>query len=386
MNIKHNRGAQFRRTFIVFFSILSCLCVTFNALAEPAPAPTPVDYTEYDATHPERDDKIRIGLYYPLGNGDQATIDTLYQIRQTLSSVGYYGNTEPNYGSNMLDQSDLNAISVCWRTKTGTNYPTNLGLTYAAMDLILQGPDPTEAPHEYADIRWHEGSPELPAVLERLNRLGYLQDRAHDVYDEAVRDAMREFGRNNGFPSHYDEDPEAPITVQLQQMLLEKDEKELDPMPTATEPPKVPYFERTVTVAGLHLPMLAVWGIGLVVLIAGVLLIVYLFMPSEKKAENRTKNTVHFRITYGGKTQQTNIEIEKALKIGRGIGDFPLNLEDAKISRRHCELYYLNDTLMLRDYSSNGTKINGKLIHDAECMLANGDVIEIGDHTIVISL
>ena len=67
------------------------------------------------------------------------------------------------------------------------------------------------------------------------------------------------------------------------------------------------------------------------------------------------------------------------------MGKFPLNLEDAKISRRHCELYYLNGALMLRDYSSNGTTVNGKPVHNAECLLSSGDVIAIGNHTITIT-
>ena len=49
------------------------------------------------------------------------------------------------------------------------------------------------------------------------------------------------------------------------------------------------------------------------------------------------------------------------LRIGREMNTLPINPADHAISRKHCELYYMNDVLMLRDFSSNGTIINGNL-------------------------
>ena len=105
---------------------------------------------------------------------------------------------------------------------------------------------------------------------------------------------------------------------------------------------------------------------------------------ARKGGKGAAKNTLRFSITFQGKTEETETQIVKSLKIGRGIGNFPLNMEDTMISRRHCELYYNNNALMLRDYSSNGTMVNGKSVHNAECLLASGDEIIIGNHTIVV--
>lgn len=57
---------------------------------------------------------------------------------------------------------------------------------------------------------------------------------------------------------------------------------------------------------------------------------------------------------------------------------------DTRISRKHCDIYYLNRNLMLRDHSSNGTYVNGKLLLNGEHVLTSGDVLKVGHHTITI--
>ena len=379
--------SQLVRFITVLMCLLFILCASIPALAEeePEPQPTPVIYNDYNAQHEAYEDKIYLGLYNPISDDDLQASNDLFQIRQTLNNDGYYENITLDFGLNYLSLGDMQAVQAFWHEKTGENYPTPLGLTYGAMDLILAPPAPTEAPHEYQDIPWMEGSEDLKPLLNRLYRLGYLEDVLHEVYDEDVREALRLFCENNGLPSYYDEDENRPITVELQRMLIEGDVKELNPMPEPEPERPVPYFLRIVNVLGIEMRMWVLWTIGLVVLVAGVLAVIYLFVPSDKKGEKKKSNVVRFSITYQGKTQQTEAEITKTLKIGRGIGNFPLNLEDAKISRRHCELYYLNGALMLRDYSSNGTTVNGKPVHNAECLLSSGDVIAIGNHTITIT-
>jgi len=43
-----------------------------------------------------------------------------------------------------------------------------------------------------------------------------------------------------------------------------------------------------------------------------------------------------------------------------------------------------NGNLMLRDFSSYGTRINGELCHHSQHVLHSGDVIDVGDHRITI--
>ena len=386
MNIRwtHRSNPIYRRAAALAALILLQLFL-MAAVAEIASTPEPVDYEVWNNEHPDYADQIYIGLYWPNSPEDQRYED-LYQIRQTLRNSGYYQDAEPNYANSMLDQTDMKAIQDFWHLQTGGNYPTGLGLTYGAKDLILTPPEPTAAPHEYRDIAWGQTSDDLEPMLEQLYHLGYIKEFSHDFYDDEVRDAVRAFTENNGLGGYYENDTEdniSPITADLQRRIIETDIKNLNAMPEV-KPDEIPYFLRTVEIAGLQIPMLVLWGVGLVVLVAGILVVIYLFMPSDKSADKTPKGRVHFTIEYQGKTQVIDAEITKTLKIGRGIGNFPLNLEDTKISRKHCELYYLNQSLMLRDYSSNGTMVNGKSVHNAECLLSSGDVILIGEHTITV--
>lgn len=377
MNTRQKHNTVRQRIIALVALALVGLLVMANALAEANPAPTPADYDPA---------LVRLGLFWPIADGDAESSQVLFQVRQRLQNLGYYAEGGAS-GAPMLDQADMKAIARYWYEQTRTDYPTDRGLTFEAKDLILQPPQTTDAPREYADIPWGEGSPDLRPMLEKLYHLGYIADITHETYDEAVRDAVRLFTENNGMPSYYANDTEesiSPLTADLQRRLIETETEALNPMPEATPAPKVSYFLRKVNLGGMQLSMLTVWIIGLVVLVAGVVVVIYLFMPSDPNAKKLKPQHVHFTITYEGATQELDAEITKTLKIGRGIGDFPLNLQDSKISRSHCELYYLNGALMLRDYSSNGTTVNGKSVHNAESLLSDGDTIVIGAHTIKI--
>lgn len=53
--------------------------------------------------------------------------------------------------------------------------------------------------------------------------------------------------------------------------------------------------------------------------------------------------------------------------------------EDAKVSRRHCEIYDVGGRLCLQDLQSrNHTYLNGKMI-SKPVYLKNGDIIQLGD-------
>ena len=146
--------------------------------------------------------------------------------------------------------------------------------------------------------------------------------------------------------------------------------------------PIVRFFTEPVDVFGLQLSRLAVWCVGLAVLVLCVLAIIYFFVPSDRQG---AKNVVRFAITYNGMTQEVEAQITKELKIGRGIGKFPLDLNDQSVSRKHCDIYYRNGALMLRDHSTYGTVVNGVVVKDGETMLNNGDVLKIGEHIVQVT-
>ena len=385
---------RFLRRCALFLALILTLGVAgLSALAETAPEPTGVPF---DNSGLDRDHSIFIGRYYVYEDADR--IDALSTVKYTLYKYGYYGNiSQDSIGlSNKLDDSTIYALRDCCDKNGMMDLFRWEGLTYGVWDRISKGDiinlnapaEATEAPEKYAEIPFGESGENLPDIANVLFSLGYLDSRDHATYDEAVRDAIREFGKNNGFPDYYDHDEEGhvrPIEADLQRTMLE--EKALNTIPPEQKPSGLMgYFSRIVKIGGLKVSMLVLWCVGLVVLVGGALLAVYIFTPAEaRKSKKATKNMLHFSITYNGTTQETETQIEKTLKIGRGIGNFPLNMEDMMISRRHCELYYNNNALMLRDYSANGTTVNGKAVNNAECLLHSGDTIVIGNHTIVIT-
>ena len=385
-----NRPIAFSGKMRLFASVIAlmlvCLSVPCAALAE-NPEPTPVSYTAYNEQTEDVASKVRYGLYRVLEGNER---NELFNVKNKLYSFGYYGDNTANRTGSYLDDNDLLAIVDCWIKNTSQSYPApSYGLTYGALDLILNGDianltvtvAPTEEPLQYSDIAWGEGGEDLVVVVNRLYDLGYLADHDLKTYDQTVHDAIAQFGQYNGFQYYYSDEETRPITAHLQEVLMSENAKE---MPPAEAEPEPPYFERRVAVAGLNVPMLALWCVGLVVLVLCVLAAIYFFVPSDNR-KSAKKGKVHFRITYKGETQEIDADISKPLKIGRGVGNFPINLEDSRISRQHCELYYLRDALMLRDYSANGTMINGRPVSNAECILNSGDIIVIGDHTITIS-
>ena len=42
------------------------------------------------------------------------------------------------------------------------------------------------------------------------------------------------------------------------------------------------------------------------------------------------------------------------------------------------------DTLMLEDYSTNGTEVNQQSYHNGECAVHSGDTVKIGNHEITV--
>jgi pSer/pThr/pTyr-binding forkhead associated (FHA) protein len=73
------------------------------------------------------------------------------------------------------------------------------------------------------------------------------------------------------------------------------------------------------------------------------------------------------------------IPIEGTVTIGRHP-ECTITLSDPAVSRRHAEVRPVMGGCLLVDLSSaNGTRVSGAYV--AQALLADNDVIEIGDHT-----
>ena len=266
-------------------------------------------------------------------------------------------------------------------------------------------------------IIWGETGPDVMALQERLIELGFDRDlpegeRLPDidpeagaaVYREPLQHAVDLFLAVNPFGT-YDQRASGGLTPELQDYILNSKIVSVNPTPApeveeTPEPTPVPdfpertrnYFTGYTHIGSLEIRTYIVWIVCFVILVLIVLAIIYFFVPASDKEPNQSRTRrrhggrqIEFTITYGDRTEVYTCIITKALHIGRNVGSFPLNLEDADISRRHCELYYLNDRLMLRDYSTNGTKVNDRLVKDSEVQLNSGDRLVIGRHKIIVT-
>lgn len=155
----------------------------------------------------------------------------------------------------------------------------------------------------------------------------------------------------------------------------------------------IAHMTGTISVFGIVIPYYFIYFAGLIVL-AVIILVILAATRKDKAVESddsdnvlppAKKNEVKFVIQYKGSVESVRREIEGTLRIGRELDTLPLNPADHSISRKHCELYFMNDVLMLRDFSSNGTVINGTTCSHSEQIINNGDKLTIGEHVITVN-
>lgn len=343
------------------------------------------------------------------------TLTELMDVKQVLYRKGYYrSDFDQNVlGSNELDDWTMNALLNLSKEYPGEpDYFNEQGLTNKAFwDLLnnpgirsLATPPPDVAPEPvYRDIRADDpsASQAILDVQDRLRDFGYLnmsdpEYKAGNLTPALFR-ALKNFTEKNHRSDLYNDDM---ISARLQEELIFLPDDMIVTNKKSFAEKLHEYFSGSVSIGGLRVPMLVLWCIGLVLVVACVVAVVMLFGPAETPASPEkagleapskplkkapSKKTLHFEITYQGNTIKHDQAIEDMLKIGRDVGNFPINSEDTEISRRHCELYYHGKNLMLRDYSRYGTGHDGKIINNRQCQLKNGDVFTIGQHSIKVS-
>lgn len=77
-------------------------------------------------------------------------------------------------------------------------------------------------------------------------------------------------------------------------------------------------------------------------------------------------------------TDGPSVQIDKPILLFGRHEECDVQLNSKKISRRHCVVAQVNETLIIRDLgSTNGVKINGERV--AEGKLRPGDEVQIGN-------
>lgn len=75
-----------------------------------------------------------------------------------------------------------------------------------------------------------------------------------------------------------------------------------------------------------------------------------------------------------------SISLDKPIVLLGRQDECDVILESRKVSRKHCCLALINQTVLIRDLgSTNGISVNGKRVESAT--LSHGDIVSIGGHS-----
>ena len=259
-----------------------------------------------------------------------------------------------------------------------------------------------QAAEAYAFIPYGTtGSEVIASIQSALSGWGFLHETyTPGNYEQSTYSALSDcFAFNNIVDTQRELQG---LSAELQRYILENGSAIAAPSPTPVpaEPTPSPtpavgfvqkirnYFLATTKVAGVGVPNLALWIVGMILIALIILAIAHFFGPGVKTGSSISRgkgNVLSFDIMYNGQQKHFDCVVTKVLYIGRGVGVFPLFLDDRSVSRKHCEIFYQSGQLMLKDYSSLGTLVNDRMVNNTECRLNPGDRIRIGDHFIVLN-
>lgn len=251
---------------------------------------------------------------------------------------------------------------------------------------------------EYVDLHMGDADPNgiVSRLIRRLDDLGFLNMKDADYVAGRMSPplfrALEQCLNENGLSDLYVPDV---ITADAQEIILDDPQGVIKAHKLTFVEKMKKYFMGKSTFFGLGVPVLALWCVG-VLLLAGIVVAFTFFFKSPSGEEAGAKNgagghkristrhnrrnskVIRFEISWNGETRVHEQAIDGLMKIGRRVGDFPLFMEDESVSRSHCELFWSDKKLMLRDYSTHGTTVGDKHINNTQIQVENGSVVILG--------
>lgn len=267
----------------------------------------------------------------------------------------------------------------------------------------------------YRDIYVFSSGEDVLAVQSRLMELDYYQEGNQltpSLYDEGTQEAIRLFCETNHIAADGTE-----LTASVQRILFSDGAKpyEAPEVKQSLSERFFLYMSGDTEMLGAEMPTYLVWVFSAILIVITLILAVHFFVPDlshEQRAEKskvagqywrpkqalkQTGDIVTQQRVHGGTSQKMDIQIcyeteiqsiqchcPPAVTIGRGNCVVRLNPSDLGASSAHCEIAFRGAVPIVRDHSSNGTYVNGNLLHHAECRLHSGDRLEIGAHELLV--
>lgn len=319
----------------------------------------------------------------------EATGPDVRSLQLRLAELGYY--TADLSGE--FDMPTQAAVDIFCRQN---GIPIADGINEATWQTLFS-PDASSKQKSTATPQLFPGSTgEVVATLQsRLLELGFYQEEfTAGVYDAATQYAQDRFCIQNRIAT------QSGATSALQSIILSYSAKEAESESLNTNnATKLTLQESLLTpinVAGFSMPVVVLYGVGILSLALCILLIVVAVRrnrnathtaanPSRALSDN-IQCAVQLNIVYGNHSRTQHCVISGLLPMGRESSGVLLDAKDTGASRQHCDLFYHGSILMLRDHSQSGTYVNGNLVHNDEVAIHNGDSIRISQHTIDIAM
>ena len=324
----------------------------------PTPAPSPTVFIGYAETGDNRINEL------------QARLEQLGYLEVGHYTVGTY---DENLQKALYVFCDVNTVN-----------PDPNGINHAMYTAIMSQ-DAKAKPIQ--PIHLGDKSDTVEQLQKNLYTLNCYTglERSGNICDGAMMQAVRRFAEANNISFDGFE-----ITAAIQNAILgEKATAWVQP-----KPEKQNWFMQKADIFGMKVARFIV--VIIAVLIAGGVAVLFIntFSGKNKGAasgrpfsgEDAGAN-VELEVTYQGMVLgRYRKNITTPIHIGRGFNVIPLNPNDMRVSKNHCQLSYHDNTLFLRDFSRNGSRINGISVHNGENVVRNNAEIEIGDHIIKVKL
>lgn len=323
-------------------------------------------------------------LYY------NSTGDDVRKAQNKLNDLGYFRNKEPEWGH--YDAVTNEAVTKFCSVNGIPTYAH--GMDETILDRLFSD-SAKENPAERQNLRRGDDGDTVKELQDRLFTLGYYANRTRtNKVDDDMLDAVADFATINHYS--YENQTIIPLDIQdgiLAASALPYEETKEDDIGI------VAWLTGTISFMGLDMPRYLVILLSVVIVAGLAFLLIRAFGSGKKK--NGTNDSwneeehqpphgqaprVELRIEYDGETHVSTVEMDKPLRIGRAEKTLPLNPKDTDISRRHCQMYFRGDALLLRDYSSNGTIVNDQKYNNCECVVRDYDTVRIGGHSITVRI
>lgn len=343
--------------------------------------------------------------------GDGNTPDVLLgEVQDWLAELGYYSGDHT-----MVFDAETQYSLYRFSKENGLAFSYE-GVTEEQWNLLRNGGGKSIVQAVYEDIPYGAYGEDVLLMQMRLKALGYYTDDVVMIpssFDEGTQAALDLFCETNHIERQgngasadvqtilFSESANAYAVPEVKQSAAQK---------------FTAYMMGSSSVFGLRVPMFFLWICSVIIGVLTVILFIYFFIPGkEKAARNRqmssqeipkywrksisnnsgvglvameklsaTGNLLDFQVQYNGEVKNVQCVCKPSVTIGRTKSAIRLDPGDTSISHSHFDLYYRGAVLMLRDHSSNGTYVNGTLIHKSECRIHPGDKIRIGSHVLTI--